>query len=295
MYVLVIVSALSRQAGADEQTNRLPCHLTPGPMHMVISVEDARTVVLEDGSSLRLSGLLPPFTPISKMASKGAARRWPPEMNAIAALEKLTVGNAITVADVNPKRDRYGVLQAHIFVRTDDLGEGATPRGASKTLVWVQEHLLKNGRAQAYEPFGQSDCFEMLLSFEHEAQRNNLGIWAHPAFRAIRAGKTARLLKRRGSYVRVQGKVISVARRLTRTYLNFGNNWRTDFTITVPRFVIRAHPAWAKDLQDMTSKTVEVEGFLTARNGPMIALEAPDQLRVLEQGGGARKASFRGP
>jgi len=264
-------------------------------MHTVISVEDARTVVLEDGSLLRLSGLLPPALPLFETVPTRPARAWPPLSKAIAALEKLTVGHAITVSYVSPKRDRYGTLQAHIFVHSDDLDNKDPQQEASKSLIWVQEDLLKNGYAHAYEPFGQSSCFSLLLSFTHEAQQKKLGMWAHPAFRPLPANKTASLLKRRGSYARVRGRILNVAHRSAKTYLNFGNIWRTDFTITVPRSITHANPAWAKSLQDMTSRTVEVEGFLTARGGPMIELESPAQLHVVEMGEGTPKALFRQP
>jgi hypothetical protein len=66
-----------------------------------------------------------------------------------------------------------------------------------------------------------------------------------------------------------------------RIYLNFGNDWRSDFTISIDRKDVRAFAAAGIDLKGLAGKRVRVRGWIEWRNGPMIAATHPEQLELL--------------
>ncbi len=67
-------------------------------------------------------------------------------------------------------------------------------------------------------------------------------------------------------------------------YVNFSDNWRTDFSACVATGVSRAHPAWAASLLDLAGRDVRVPGWGERRNGPMINVGQPSQLEFIDAG-----------
>jgi hypothetical protein len=67
-----------------------------------------------------------------------------------------------------------------------------------------------------------------------------------------------------------------------RTYLNFGADWKRDFTATVPPGLMRAKPEAQKLLQALEGRSVRVRGWIERRNGPLIELSSLDEIEVLD-------------
>ena len=101
---------------------------------------------------------------------------------------------------------------------------------------------------------------------------------AIPASAAQRAGKIGR--RARGFQI-VEGRVLKVAITRRRTYLNFGRDWKRDFTIVVEARFRRAFPERGKRLKKLEGKRVRVRGWLRWRNGPMLTATHPEQIEVL--------------
>jgi micrococcal nuclease len=66
-----------------------------------------------------------------------------------------------------------------------------------------------------------------------------------------------------------------------RIYLNFADDWRSDFTISIERKDVPALAAAGIDLKGLAGKPVRVRGWIEWRNGPMIAATHPEQLELL--------------
>ena len=84
-----------------------------------------------------------------------------------------------------------------------------------------------------------------------------------------------------GSFQLVEGTVRAVAVRRKYTYLNFGANWRDDFTIAIPA---RAHLMFKEsclDPESLQGRNVRVRGWIKSRNGPMIDASHPEQIEIL--------------
>ena len=68
-----------------------------------------------------------------------------------------------------------------------------------------------------------------------------------------------------------------------RAYLNFGEDWRSDFTIALDARTRRLFEAEAIDLKAYEGRRLRVRGWLKSRNGPMIEVTHPEQIELLEE------------
>lgn len=263
----VVAASMAFQALAQQpQSGEETCTLAGGPTRSVVRVIDSETVLLDDHQEVRLIGALAPRSP--DLAPN--AQAWPEEEAAMAALKAMVLGRSVSLATAGRAEDRYGRKLAHLFVDRD--GERA----------WVQGELLSGGHARAYGLPGSYACMRELLAHERAARDAGSGLWANAAY-AIRSARATRdLLRRRNSYELVVGKVAKVATTKARTYINFGADWRSDFTAGIEQRVLKANPAWAATLAGLEGKRVEVRGWIQYRNGPYIDIEDPSQIAPVD-------------
>ncbi|MBL8643809.1 MAG: thermonuclease family protein [Rhodospirillaceae bacterium] len=233
--------------------------LAAGPSGVVATVIDGDTVRLKDGDAdIRLIGLQAPKLPLGRKGFKA----WPLADEAKAALKGFALNKDVRVRLGTSARDRHGRMLAHV-VRADD--------------VWVQAEMLRLGLARVYTfPDNRALAAEM-LAIETEARRAKRGIWGHP-FYAVRDALSPGLADDNGTFQIVRGTVTDAAKTKERVYLNFGADYRSDFTVSVEKRDWRMFEAAGIDLLAFKGKTIEARGWIVKRNGPMIEATHPEQI-----------------
>ena len=78
------------------------------------------------------------------------------------------------------------------------------------------------------------------------------------------------------------GSVASIGHTKSATYLNFGTDYRSDFTVRIGKNVLAANPDLARTLDGLTAKTVIVRGWIDRRNGPLIDVADPSQIELID-------------
>jgi len=253
--VLVLAPGQVRADDADEVVRTL----ADGGQAVVAEIVDGDTVLLADGREVRLVGIQAPKLPLGRRNF----RKWPLADQARSALEALTRGRTVSLHYGGRRVDRHGRQLAHL-----SLGDGR----------WVQRNLLSQGLARVYSfPDNRALVAEMLAA-ERMARAAGRGIWSD-GFYAIRS--PLGLERDLGTFQLVEGRVAAAARVRGTTYLNFGADWRTDFTIVVRRQDRAAFDEAGIDLLALEGRSVRVRGWLDKRNGPMIAATHPEQLEIL--------------
>jgi micrococcal nuclease len=261
----VLVFTLSGHA--DDAKTIQPCTLDPGPVRTVARILDGETLTLDDGIVVRLIGAL-----AARARDAGAAPgAWPPESEAVKALSDLVLGKKVKLAFGGRHKDRYGRYLAQVFLEDGGVDE------------WVQGALLAGGHARVYGLPGSFACSRELLAHEAEARRNHLGLWSNDVYRTKPANSPAALMRLRGKYQRVIGSVASIGHTKSATYLNFGTDYRSDFTARIGKNVLAANPDLARTLDGLTAKTVIVRGWIDRRNGPLIDVADPAQIEVIDK------------
>lgn len=234
-----------------------------GVRHVATGVVDAATLSLDDGSEVRLAGTLPPSRPLTAAASD---RPWEPERAAAAALSARALGASIEVFAEARSRDRYGRLVAHVVI----LGRGERR--------WLQGELLRAGQARAYALSAGEPCLSEMIDHERVARVARRGLWSSAAYGVRNADRPGALWRLRSTFQIVEGRVAEVAAVRGGVYINFGRDWRTDFTAGV---------SWRKDsrkafegfdAKSLEGQRIRVRGWIDRRNGPFIELVHPAQI-----------------
>ncbi len=232
---------------------------------VVRSVVDGDTVVMASpigrAHEIRLVGIQAPKLPLGRPHFK----KWPLADQAKAALEALSLGKKILLSFGGRRMDRHGRLLAHLYTESG---------------VWIQGKLLTQGMARVYSFADNRAEISEMLAREKSARDNRLGIWSHP-FYQIR--KSDDLSGRINGFQLVEGRVLDVAKVRKKIFLNFGANWRTDFTITIAGRAVRLFGVDTLDPMTLKGKRIRVRGWLKSYNGPMINATHPEQIEVLEK------------
>jgi hypothetical protein len=145
----------------------------------------------------------------------------------------------------------------------------------------LQEALVGKGLAHVYTFADNRACAAELLASEKEARAKRLGLWRSSAYRIQGAADAEQLGRLIHGYQLVEGTVVAVGEGRGRFYLNFAEDWRRDFTVSIERKDARAFADAGIDPKGLTGKRVRVRGWLAWWNGPMIEATHPEQLEVL--------------
>ena len=253
------------------------CAPSQGPRRDAVRVIDGETVVLDDGSEVRLAALLAPDPP-----EAGAPdTRWPPANAARQRLESLVLGRPVELRTELAVPDRYGRLRAQLTVE----GQGERQ--------WVQARMVEEGLARVEPSAAARGCIALLLALEDGARRAGRGLWAHPAYAIRQARKTREIERYRHSFQIIEGEVVSVGERKRRVFLNFGKRWSDDLTVTVTGRNRRRFEDAGLDFSGLEGRRVRVRGWIESWNGPVIRASEPGQIEVLGGEGAGKKRSKR--
>jgi len=147
----------------------------------------------------------------------------------------------------------------------------------------LDAHLVSAGWAMVWPREGSPPRDAGLWALEAEARSAGLGAWADGRF-TIRDPHPDGLAQVLDSAQIVQGRVVATGEARTgRLYLNFGLNWRTDFTVSLSRSVRDAFVEQVGvDASTLDGAVIRVRGWLVEENGPMIRVYQPEQIEILD-------------
>lgn len=217
---------------------------------IVAAVEPGFILRLADGRSLRLALL------VTEDAEHADSTRQP--------LSNLLNGKAVTLYWPGPQPDRHGRLTGHV-VRDDDS-------------LWIQRSLIETGVARLLPFASETALLTPLLAAEAAARRDQRGRWGQPDH-ALRTPSTAG--QAIGRFAVVEGTVTAAADVRGTVYLNFGPDWRTDYTVVLPDAVVKTLRDRGHDPAALTGRIVRARGWLERYNGPSLKLSAPEQLGIV--------------
>lgn len=219
----------------------------------VDQVLDGLTILLKDNKIIRLSSLdIPDYAypdgGTFNMAAKEALGKLLPAGTEVLIYQtrKAKVG----------RTNRMGQELAHLVKKDGD--------------IWINGALVRHGYARAMPTDSNPEMTEALYALEDEARAKNLALWSDEGWPVLTPETAAKGI---GEYRLVAGTIESAATVKNNLYLNFGKNWKEDFTIMITPAVRRDLARRGVDLQALTHTKVRARGYIRDYNGPYMELE----------------------
>lgn len=224
-----------------------PCQFESQGEGRVAAITDTRSVRLDDGREVRLTGI--EATATTKQA-----------------LTSLLAGRDVILRSADDTPDRYGRQGALVFIGESDIS--------------VQAMLLRQGDAIVSAEITDKECAAALMSSEAEARRQKKGNWADPT--AIKNAESPDdILAGIGRFMVVEGKVLSVRQAGAMTYLNFGRNWTRGFAVTISKRMLPAFETAGVALKSLENRRIRVRGWVEGNTGPRIDVRFVGQVELL--------------
>jgi endonuclease YncB( thermonuclease family) len=255
---LAVVLGLSGMPARAETVSQGATACSLPTTRTVVAVEaiDGDTIRV-DGGVVRLAGIeAPKANGFGDSAQADAAR---------ARLDALVAGRILLLAEVGDGPDRYGRLHAQVFL---DDGQ------------WLQAALVESGLARIRSLAGEESCIPALFASEDAARRAENGVWAGDAYDPLSADDPS-LSQRNGLYELVEGRVLSVGHGSVMIFLDFGRNYRRDFTAMIPKPMAALFAEAGLPVEALKGRRVRVRGVIEESGGPAVRLNHPTAIEVL--------------
>jgi Staphylococcal nuclease homologue len=145
---------------------------------------------------------------------------------------------------------------------------------------WLAEYWVRQGRAVYNGLPYPKEWRDILLKAEHQARKAQLGYWQK--YKILDANNPPEISKQ-GHFKIFEGQVREARAHRGTIYLNFGSDWRSDFTAAVSPQNKRIFKKKGWKLADLSNKWIRIRGFIRSYNGPYMELTNPEQLELLEK------------
>ncbi len=235
-------------------------HTKSGRIDKVI---DGLTLLLKDGTIVRLSSLRIPDFHIWEQAVYSE--------QALGVLNKLLPEKTqvMLYQTRDAKRGRENRMQhqlVHLVIKDKD--------------IWIQGALLARGLAQVQTTPKSTQMLSQMLNIEDKARSANIGLWSPESdFRTITIDNAEEFI---GDFVVLEGVVQKVASVRNDIYLNFGKDWKKDFTIMVPSGMRKEFSKQGINIMSLAKTPIRVRGNLREYNGPLIELDNSADLEIMK-------------
>jgi len=223
---------------------------------VIEQIIDQQTILLKDKTVVRLASI---DTPNKASAFDALKELLPPQTNIILYQ---------TRSEKLGRTNRMGHDLAHIVIKEDT--------------TWVQGTLLQNGIVRICTAPKQDSLLPEMIAAENSAIKKNKNLWAVDSAFNILSNDIDILKNHIGDFIVVEATVQKVATINNNVYLNFGNNWKTDFTVMLTSNLRKDLSKKGIDALSLANKNVRVRGWLREYNGPLIELEDIAHLQILE-------------
>jgi micrococcal nuclease len=203
----------------------------------ITDVSEKALISLDNGQKLELAGIIIPDE------IQGKAYEF---------IKNAYVGQEVKLLFGKQEKNRYGNYLAQVQSYSDS---------------WLQGELLERGFAFVYPTFDNYLMINQMLLAEKKARDSKAGIWAYsaiiPANDAV--GKMPEL---HNKFAIIEGEVSLVKKTPNIIYINFGEDWKTDFTVGIRKENYKQFPGL--DILSLKGKKIRVRGWVEEYNGPFI-------------------------
>ena len=271
LFGIVWLSGFAFQQGAmaDDTLQVSECSFDKATPVKIVNIDDYGGVSLENGQRVKLADL---FFPLSKETGALPSKTF-------LQMKKMLKGQKIRALMSGPA-DRYGREPAFLY------GKNATGEP-----YLVQTELIRSSAA-VYMPEPQlrkifvSNCeFDQIKAqlIAIAPKEPTFGKRKRVGFAPVFSAKSQRLWGLEGEFVIVQGVVTEVRRTKRGVSINFGDDWKKDFTAYLSPLVSKTFENNKKLNSNLTGQRIQLRGFLDLYYGPSMRIDHLMQLEMLSE------------
>jgi len=228
----------------------------------VSEVIDGDTIKLSNGRLLRYIGLDTPEV----RTKRGSQFVYDPQPFSLEAKEynrKLVEGRAVRIEFDLEKQDKYGRLLGYCFI-------GDT---------FVNEKLIQEGLAVLYTYPPNVKYVDKFVNSQSKARLEKRGLWG--SYTVINQAQAHKYI---GQIRTVKGRVLNTYQSSKCVFLNFGSDYKSDFTVVIFNNALAAFTKQAiNPVNFYQNKLVEVSGRVREYNGPEIIVNTPYEIQVIDE------------
>lgn len=240
----------------------LSCNQANYSQIKVLEVIDGDTVRLSNRRLLRYIGMDTPEVRIKDNGGNFVYRPQPFSLEAKEFNRKLVEGKFVRIEFDIEKTDRYGRLLGYCFV--DE--------------TFVNAKLIEQGYAVLYTYPPNVKYVDLLVASQKKAGESKKGLWG--SFGVIDHSQAGEYIHQIRS---VEGVVVDTYKSAKCVFLNFGQDYKNDFTVVIFDNSLSAFSREDIDpLSFYNGKKVRVSGKIREYNGPEIIVNSPYEIEVLE-------------
>ncbi|MEP1442881.1 MAG: hypothetical protein ABJK39_07715 [Hyphomicrobiales bacterium] len=271
MFGFVWLSGLAFQKGAmaDDVLQVNECSFDKATPTKITHIDDYGVVSLENGPRVKLADL---FFPLNKDTGTLSPQT-------ILQIKQMLKGQG-TRALISGPADRYGRAPAFLYVK-NPTGEPYLVQQAlirSNAAVYMPEPQLKKTFVSNCE-FDQIRAELIAIPPKELTFRKIKRVGFAPIFSA----KSQNLWGLEGEFVIVQGVVTEVRRTKRGISINFGDDWKNDFTAYLSPLVSKSFDSRKIMNSNLTGQQVQLRGFLDLYYGPSMRIDHLTQLEMLSE------------
>lgn len=222
-------------------------------------VIDGDTVRLGNGQLLRYIGVDTPEVRI-RQSNKWVYKPQPFALEAKDFNKQLIEGKYVRVEFDIDKYDSYGRLLGYVFLDN----------------IFVNAKLLEEGYAVLSTRPPNIKYVETFIELQKQARKEKKGLWG--AYEVVDSKEAYKFI---GQIRTVRGRVLSTYKSEKCVFLNFGQDWRKDFTVVIFNNSLKYFEDRGIDpVVFYKGKTIEVSGRIKEYNGPEIIVNFPEEITV---------------
>lgn len=191
------------------------------------------------------------------------------------SLQLAQTGKAVFANTIAPDADTASSwLAAQVLQQEIRFTSSGTDRyGRTRITSDVQEKMLREGVILIYASAG--DIPTSYHVAEASARAAKRGVWVNDSLTIT----PEKALELKGGFHLVEGTITRIYEGKSATYLNFGEDWQSDFSITIAPKLRRSMKTFLANLK--AGDRVRVRGSIIEENGPMIRLNHADNIQAI--------------
>ncbi len=160
--------------------------------------------------------------------------------------------------------------------RTNRMNQSIVQAELKQDHIWIEGEMLASGLARVKTTQSNPELSGAMYEIEDQARKNKKGIWKdNPVLTPDTADNHD------NSFQIVEGAPKSAAITRNMIYLNYGDDYKTDFTVAIPTTARMGFAKRGIDPLKFAHVTLRVRGWMRTYNGPFMEIDHPEQVEIL--------------